>query len=172
MLIDTGRLHPAIKQMLAFTHILRAIGSLSYYAVRELKDHGNPAMITRMFGMSVPATFATDEVKDYLRGRDDKDRDIFEMTVDGIASSGMLGLTGNLADNIMRNRSFGRGYTESTGRGVMDMLTPPALSSAGALFGLLTQPNTKDLHNLVPLTEVGTAILDSEVYPILQSRTE
>jgi hypothetical protein len=173
--VDTRRplTHPALRAVFAFTSIVRSLGTLASLMAQQAR-RGNWKPITRLvFGLT--GTLAlNDYIKDTIHKRDRSDQGYMDLFAQSIFMSGLLGMQGEVAQDVMS--SIKRDRTAQFGREFAVGHLPPAWSQLDRLGAILAywsqgeyEKRNRAARRLLPILDTvmgqlyGASPLDSPI---------
>lgn len=139
--------HPLGRQFLAFTGAVRGIGNLSVDAVMQAR-RGNAKPLLALMGLPVAAG-AERRLKEYLKGQHPADENQAGMVADALLRSGLMGLTGIVAEDAMAVAGSPQPAEEMFKRAI-----PPWLRQIDHLYQLVVGGDLNEVRRLIPVADM------------------
>ncbi len=141
--------HPVAREFLAFTGVLRALGTLSYQVVSQARH--NPKALAVFFGGAALTARAEQVIKNKLKGKNERGESTVEVWADALMRGGVLGLWGKYADIAQyaaadkRNAPFEAGTRQ---------LAPPVIRQLDQIWQALHLGKEEPLRRAIPIYDI------------------
>jgi len=141
--------HPVAREVLAFTGVLRALGTMSYQVVSQARRH--PKALAVFFGGAALSARAEKLIKDKLKGKNERGESQVEVWADALMRGGVLGLWGKYEDIVERAAGDPRNAPFEAGA---KQLLPPAIRQLDNIYQAVHLGKDDALRRSIPIYDI------------------